>query len=341
MRLARLPAAVVCFVIGCSPANVGGLPDASGDGANGTNGADGGPTAEEACAEGAYQRCSHFSDCSPVYIQLHYGNVDTCRANIKAACMVDTAAPSSGSTPSSVEACASAIAGWDCNDYLDETNGPPQCVYKGTEPNGTPCGAGPQCQSNYCAIVPGNVCGKCADLPAPGSSCANLTTCGTGVPCVSATQLCQPYSTLGGACGAGIFCASNLACAGSSGTANDGNCQTAIAVSGASCVNTGPGCSELQGVSCSSLSNQCEPMQIAAGGQSCGDVNHQYVPCGAEGVCLNGTSDTPGVCRGASLVGGPCDLVSGPGCVSGSRCIVSTDGGTTGTCQIPSIVSCH
>ena len=81
-----------CALFGCSPANVGG--------------GDAGPSPDTACGDSAFARCSHLQSCSPTYIQLRYGDVATCEANTKASCLASLAAPSSGSTPASSEACS-------------------------------------------------------------------------------------------------------------------------------------------------------------------------------------------------------------------------------------------
>jgi hypothetical protein len=87
------------------------------------------------------------------------------------------------------------------------------------------------------------------------------------------------------------------------------------------------------------MTNQCERVQLAKAGQSCGDVNHQSAYCAAQGDCI-GAGAAPGVCRSSAAAGAPCDLVQGPHCINPARCIVSSDGGTSGTCQVPNAALC-
>jgi hypothetical protein len=62
-------------------------------------------------------------------------------------------------------------------------------------------------------------------------------------------------------------------------------------------------------------------------------VNNQPAYCKAEGTCVSLNGVIGSACVGAAGLGAPCDLVKGPGCLFSVHCIVTSDGGTAGTCQ--------
>jgi hypothetical protein len=96
---------------------------------------------------------------------------------VKAACLANLASPQSGATPQSVEACAMALPGESCTDYL-ENNPVAACVPKaGYGVSGVTCSFDSQCKSGYCALPVGAACGTCQNRPAAGDSCA-MTGCG-------------------------------------------------------------------------------------------------------------------------------------------------------------------
>jgi hypothetical protein len=345
MRRAIALALTAFLDLACSPANIGNQAADGGpirDGApldvgtgDGSTTSDGGVTFQQAAADIAFARCSHYADCSPTVIALRYGDLPTCRAIYKATYLSSLTSASTGASPSSQESCASKISGWDCNDYLNYQNPPPECaIPPGQLPNGSACGTSSQCQSTFCAIAPGSGCGKCATVPVSGDSCADLVSCPSSLSCQSTTELCEAFAQLNGTCGAGLPCAARLSCVGASGT-QTGSCQAAVLDAGAPCTPqpAGPGCDYLSGVSCNTASGVCEPVQLAGNGQACGNVNNQPAYCKAEGTCVSLNGVIGSACVGAAGLGAPCDLVKGPGCLFSVHCIVTSDGGTAGTCQ--------
>jgi hypothetical protein len=332
LRFARASTLVtVTLLLACSPATVG-----SGDA---------GVSADQACTDSAYAKCSRYQACSPIVIQLRYGDESTCEAAIKQNCVNAIAAPSSGSTPQNVEACAQAVPSWDCPDYLYTQNPPPACVQvTGSIPDGGGCSHPSQCQSGFCAIVPGDACGSCAPPPQPGDSCAQLTTCGQQLSCQTSTLTCAVFAGEGAACGSSQPCAAGLNCIGSTST-TPGSCQVSATVPNAPCPTGSAGCELFAGLVCNSSSMTCQSAQLVAPGQPCGDINHQTVSCQDDVKCLGESGSTPGTCEQLAAVGGTCDLVNGPACPTQTRCVLSgdagaSDGGTSGTCQYAGTSAC-
>jgi hypothetical protein len=328
-------AAIAVLATACSSSSGGGV---AGDGGGGDVG--NGLSVSQACTDRATQYCSRLAACSQERVQQLYGDQPTCVSRQTANCTASLGAPSTGSTPETVEACSQAYAAWDCGDFLSGLNTPSACVQKtGSLATGSPCAAPAQCQTGFCAIVPGASCGVCAATPASGASCAQLTTCGQGMDCTSDTQTCVVEGGQGATCGKGAPCAELFSCQG----ANDskgvtGTCQSSLTQPGATCDSTQqttPACDRNALLTCNTQSKTCSTLVLAAGGQPCGtnDVNDQTAVCSANGVCTGASTGTPGTCTAAAADGAECDLTNGPGCMELARCIVTSDGGTAGTCQ--------
>jgi hypothetical protein len=327
---------VASLVLACSPANVGSPSDAGRSGVA-EAGADAG-AALQACTDYANARCNHLLACSQTAIQTRYGDVSVCVSSLRQMCMNAVAAPSSGSSAAGEEACAMHISDWTCNDQINSTNAPSQCQQvKGALAIGATCALSAQCQTGFCAIVPGAACGVCATAPKMGDSCANLTTCGEGVGCV--LNACADYATIGAQCSAQVPCGAGLACVGATGMM-PGTCQTAVATPGAQCVSSGAGCDYWAGLTCNSQSQQCETLMVVDPGGQCGYVNLQGTGC-LDGVCVGNLGNVPGTCSQYGAVGGSCDLINGPPCFSPLRCILNGDGGTSGTCEFPDATRCQ
>ena len=357
MNRSRVVALLAVTVLACTPEDVGPPPDAGSSGEGGTDasggpGLDGAPSGDgssamdaaatlRACADNAYARCTRLAACSPIAVQLRFGDLATCESIFKQFCLNNLAAPSTGATTATAEGCALAIPNWDCADYLFTQNMPPECgTAVGTLPMGAACAFPGQCQSAFCAIVPGAACGTCAPAPQAGDSCENLATCGLVLSCEAATGKCAAFAPLDAPCGPGLPCGAGLGCVGGNVMPNGtGTCQQTTETAGGACVPTGPGCDFYAGLVCNSASSTCAHVQLANGGQSCGDVNHQTAYCTAQGDCVGG-GPAPGVCRASAPVGGACDLAQGPHCIPPARCIAAPGGGKGGTCLVPSASLC-
>jgi hypothetical protein len=330
MRHALPSLFATALALACSPASVGV--------------ADAGPTAGTACGDAAYARCTHLQACSPTAVQLRDGDVATCEAITKSNCLASLAAPSTGATSAGQEACAQAIPAWDCGDYLLAQNPPPQCQQAtGALANGAACAFAAQCQTGFCAIVPGDACGTCAALPQPGDSCANLTSCGSLLACNGDSLTCLAPAPAMAACAPAQTCAGGYACVGeSAATGASGTCQLAVETLGAACSSTTNECDFYAGLTCDSQTKVCVAAQLVGAGQACNYVASadQTMFCGSGGKCLSATPGAQGTCAGSAPVGGACDLAVGPYCIEPSRCLVGADGGTSGTCQIADGTQC-
>ncbi len=336
-------------------------------------------SAAQACADNAHERCTRLQTCSPTDTVLRYGSESACETRETDSCTMSLSEPLNGNTPTAVEACAGAYAGWACADYLDNTRIPPACKQQlGPIIPGGSCAIDGQCQSGFCAILPGASCGTCAAVPKVGASCALLLGCGPGLACTTDTAKCVAFGVRGSPCGKGAVCGVALTCVGANlATGVQGTCQPAGENAGQACDptgKTGAGCDRNAGLTCNAgmpvldggpddgfeagsgdgfeagveggvaeagvPARTCQPVVVAAARQPCGnDVGGQPVYCEEEGACIGATGSTPGTCVAAAADGAACDLAGGPGCIVPARCI--GNGGTAGTCQYSGAQSCH
>jgi hypothetical protein len=320
--------AVTALGLACSPASVG----------------DSGTSADKACADSAYAHCSRLSACSATAVTLRYGDVGTCESTMKSFCLAALAAPSGGSTPGGLESCVSAIPNWNCDDFVLGQNPPPECQQAtGSLAAGAGCAFAQQCQSGFCAIVPGAACGTCAAPPQPGDSCAQLTTCGVTLSCLPFNATCVLPGQPMGPCAPTQSCTLGNECIGANYTTGaSGTCLAAVESSGAACSSTTNQCDFYAGLTCNTQMKQCVAAQLVGAGQACNFVTSasETMYCGGGGKCLSATLGAQGTCAGAANIGGACDLVAGPVCIGPSRCFVSSGGGTGGTCQVPDGTMC-
>ncbi|MGD0525380.1 MAG: hypothetical protein ABSE49_09565 [Polyangiaceae bacterium] len=347
----RVTAAIlVVLAAACSGSKGGGVggADGGGGGGDGGGGDEGGTSAAEACSTRATAYCAKLQGCSSYRMQISYGDQTTCVTRQTANCTASLAAPSTGTTTTTVEACAAAYPGWVCAEFLSDQNIPAGCAQTmGTLAAGAGCVAAGQCTTGYCSIVPGAACGVCATAPTAGASCAQVTTCGPGLDCTTDTQDCVVEGGSGASCGKGAVCASGFSCEGADESKGVmGTCQASLTTSGATCdpnQQTTPACDRDSLLTCNTQTKTCATLAIAGGGQPCGtnDVNDQTAVCGTDGTCTGASTGVPGTCTAAAADGQPCDLVNGPGCLTLSRCIASGDGGTAGTCQALNPMGCQ
>jgi len=286
-----------------------------------------------ACTDIANARCSRIASCSSAAMTYRFPDMGTCESLFLASCLGALAAPSAGVTSAWEETCSQTIANanvWSCDDFLFNQNIPAACVVPaGTVASGAPCAFDTQCESSFCAIVPGSACGTCAAATQPGDSCAHLAACATTQTCEASNMQCVAFAALGQACGTSQPCAGGLSCTGG------GMCEPALTTVKADCPTSGPGCDFYQDLTCNQQSG-CEPVPFVGAGQPCGYIQYETVSCEGGAQCI------ASVCAAAAPVGQPCDLVSGPVCIAPSRCILSADAGATkGTCQISDATKCQ
>ncbi|MGD0679579.1 MAG: hypothetical protein ABSC94_29675, partial [Polyangiaceae bacterium] len=172
-----------------------------------------GPSAETACSNNASAVCMLMQTCTPANVESTYGSEAICETRVTASCLDGLSAPSTGSNAGRVEACAQAYAAYGCDDYRNKTNLPAACLpAQGTLASGATCLYAAQCQSSFCALVPGSTCGACAAPPQAGDSCALLTSCGATLTCTTDTLVCVNPGAQGQACGPGAPCGAALSC---------------------------------------------------------------------------------------------------------------------------------
>ena len=333
---ASAAAAVIVGLLACSPAVVDAPPgpDAATSDAKTPVGAEASTTAAF-CTSYAYARCSYLQTCSSTAVQNRYGTIAVCEAVFAGLCENSQNAPSTGATQASATACENTLTntatGWTCSNYLYGESIPPPCqTAPGSRPIGAACGVAQQCQTGYCALPLYGACGTCAPVPAAGASCAQFI-CPPTLTCVAGTETCVAFAQEGASCSAAQPCSDGLTCVVASGTT--GTCEPGSDAMNEACSFTGAGCNFYDGLTCNVETGLCATATLGAPGQACGVVGEQAASC-LGGTCLRGA------CVAYPLPGQPCDTVSGPPCIADARCIVSADGGTTGTCELNGFAAC-
>jgi hypothetical protein len=315
-----LLAAAACSPASIAPPSVDAGPDAAPDAPS--------TTFEGACKEYAYTRCTQIQSCSPTATLSAFGTVDVCEQYYRTTCELTGALPSSSSTIAHVNACTAEIPGWKCSDIIYGENVPPDCqTLPGALASGSPCTVSAQCQSAWCGHALGSACGVCAPTPKAGTPCTISIQCGSGLTCVQSTGTCAVHAPLGGQCSGTQPCDDGLACV-------SGVCAAGASPSGATCSPLGAGCDFYAGLSCNAMSNTCQTLQLVPGGEACGQVGNQLQDC-VTGACVRGA------CAQSGALGAACDLTSPEPCISFAQCVVTTDAGTMGTCQLPASASCN
>jgi hypothetical protein len=311
---------------------------------------DGGPTPDAsaimaACTALATANCAKLESCSSVLLQVRYGSVETCQTRFSESCATGLEAPSTGNNSNRVEACVQAYSAWSCADYLGTVT-PSACAQvSGALPNGAPCAFPAQCSTGFCGVSPNTACGTCATPPKIGDSCADLTSCGPGLVCFQGSKVCGTFATLGDTCSDDAPCAAHLSCIGASSAKGTlGKCQASVAVAGAACdptLLTGPGCDYDRSLTCNSQSRECAPLTISPAAGPCDSNNHQFAACAASGTCSTTQVDATGVCVAAAADGKACTTSGmGPVCLPPARCIVTSGGSESGTCQMNDSTAC-
>lgn len=296
----------------------------------------GGVSADLACSDYAKAACAKLDQCHKNGTQLSYGNLGTCIDRQKVSCMNSLAAPSTGSNPGDMEACAMALPGESCQDYL-RSNPVDACVPKnGSLQIGAACAFSPQCDSGFCAISRSGNCGTCQNKPAVGDPCTD-NGCGRNLVC-TANLVCAAWGEVGAACDAkNNVCAPGTACVIASGMTT-GTCQQRGTDVGTTCDlkrQTGPDCDPNSALFCNSVTLKCAALSYGTANQACGLSVSKTTDtvCSGGGACISpGAGSTP-ACVAAVPEGNSCDTAAGPPCLSPSRCV--TDGtSTSGTCMV-------
>jgi hypothetical protein len=305
-----------------------------------------GPSNMKACSDLATAECSKLEGCSSTIMEIRYGSVATCEARQLAICMNALAAPSTGNTASKTEACVEAYASWACTDYFNNVNSPAACAQPtGDIALGQACNFPAQCVTGFCAVPPNAACGTCAAAPSPDDSCANLTSCGPGLLCLSSARVCGTYGVANATCSAAAPCGAHLSCIGAEATKGiPGRCEPSTPLIGGACDPTfvkGPGCDYDDGLVCNSKSRHCERLTVSPAHGPCDSNDSQYAACSTSGICTTTLPAATGVCVPAAPDGKGCSTAStGPGCLAPARCILSSGSSISGTCQVDTGTNC-
>jgi hypothetical protein len=218
-----------------------------------------------------------------------------------------------------MEDCAKATAGQTCDDSLDNSQ-LSACTVPGSNADGTACGSEAQCQSGYCRLMLGSLCGTCAKRAAAGGQCVVDADCQATLVCASGT--CTGPGQVGASCSGKQPCLRSLTCV-------SGSCQAPLQA-GAACLPTD--CDVAHGLYCDIQSKKCTQTQVAQVGQPCGLVNGVLVACAGGASCANVKSGQ-GTCHPPAPDGAPC----GPDipCLAPAICT------STARCTLPNPSVCH
>jgi hypothetical protein len=305
----------------------------------------GGTSAQQAATDAANAYCGQVAKCEPVVLASDYGSMAACVTARTQVTLNSLAAPGTGATPETSEACTAAYPTYSCADFINDVV-PPACKPQvGTGATGAACFAAGQCQSAFCQIPKAALCGTCQPALASGSSCAN-SNCPTGLHCAATTSTCVTYGAAGAACTENSDCGYQLDCVGADAAkGTPGTCTAEVATAGATCDHaqkTGAGCDPTANLICG-RDNKCDTYDTATTGQPCGYVANDggttYTYCTGGSRCL--TSGTASTCTGPAAAGAACNTALDNLCADPATCTGSTvDGGVSGTCQVASATSC-
>jgi hypothetical protein len=199
-------------------------------------------------------------------------------------------------TPSSLAACAQAMATESCADASVRL--PAECSWQGDRPNNSACAFGQQCQSGVCEVSYGMSCGTCkARLPVGGACMPGTWECQDGLSCF---HVCIKPGSNGDACTSPLQCGWGLTCIG-------GLC-VGVKSQGAACTD-GTECDPAQDLDCipnaSGGGSSCMPTTYAGAGESCG--SWAAMECLDYALCKGMDAVTGiGVCSAAVADGSPC-----------------------------------
>jgi hypothetical protein len=312
-------------------------------------------TIEGACAAQASADCALRNSCTAgLGATVDYGSTSACVSLLTSSCVASFAAPGTGNSIAHTNGCAGAYPGESCTDWYDDNTTTACRSPAGSGANGAACGESSQCASGFCSIGLSAACGTCEAPAMAGTPCTASSSCFYGLECpydLPATSgVCTPHGAAGASCDNEHRCGDGLGCVGADATLGImGTCQTAATAVGAACGGeTGPECDGAIYLTC--VDGACQAEVLAEPGAPCGSLSSGYAQCteGAtcitpEGACQRSGAacgSSVGSCVAAAANGSACNLVMGPLCQTPARCVVSTAGGTSGTCVALDPASC-
>ena len=331
-----LPAlgALLGVCAGCSSSSSGGFKTTDAGSGSDVGSSDGGGGATQACADYAKATCTQANSCSPFTTTLNFGDEATCEQREALGCMALFGVHGSTLTAASLDACAQAITGETCEQYLDNHQ-PSACSFVGTLAAGSACGTGSQCESGYCQLAKGTTCGTCATQT---GKCTTDGDCPSDQFCYSGSCI-TPVSPPAMCDNTTHICVRSLVCLGEQEADSGlGGCGQPGMV-GAACQDDGD-CAGGIGIVCDIATQLCVAAQKATAGQPCGIVNGALVECTGGAACANlmkvndAGAPVEGTCHPPAADGAPCG--SGVNCMLPAVC-----NSKTFTCTLPDPGSCQ
>jgi hypothetical protein len=307
--------------------------------------------ADSTCAAFADATCNRLARCSPLFIDVAFGNLEACKQGYTIFCDRSSQAPGATPIPAS------------CIDALENGcgEGDPAlsvCRRKGSLTDGAPCEFDGQCASGRCGAAGGTPgCGLCkpasdaAAYTAEGGSCDNEGDCEQGLSCIGVEAgavgdpgrgTCEKTRALGEACTDAEDC--NTGSYGDFGWMSfkvaclDGGCAKPLD-EGATC-RLAPqyaySCDVQKKLRCELIANdagftgKCSKWPFAKVNEPCTKSNQTPSgTCSGDLRCVGDAGTGGGTCVPKSAVGSPCskdyDCLFGLACASGTCAILPPD----------------
>jgi hypothetical protein len=269
--------------------------------------------ADTVCKDHAEAVCTMIGSCTYL-MKVAYGDKTTCLAREKISCLAVLSATGTGFTPASMQACTKSMSGGQgCLRYVPA----PGCNPRGTLPDGAKCWTSSQCLGGDCLIPPGNACGTCGQLAAPGGNCYSYLDCADApqmycrITSVTTPGSCTPGVKLGNQCAdiTGLYCQPDLWC-------NKGACSNAPRPQlNEACDPIDVRCDDVMGLVCDATTRKCAGLTVADPGQPC--PSHV---CAASGYCRDPNMPSS-MCVASATEGQACDDVNGVRCLSPAFCL--------------------
>ena len=261
---------------------------------------------EQACGDWSAFYCQQLSACSVNAFEISsaWGSIGGCTSGLDALCLSSLAAPGVTQTAASTEACATALQMGERGVRAVRLRRPVWRVRRHPRHVRQPpprAAFDMQCASLFCATPLGSACSTCQPLTTVGGACT-AGVCSGGQVCDPKTALCVAIESVG----TGNPCDISAQCDLVNGTACDPSSKTC------------------------SLHLRTEFPLDAGCGQADGSTTE--VTCPGNGTCSS--SAFPGACEPAANVGSACTTDGGVNCVAPSVCAARV-------CTLPTAAMCR
>jgi len=271
--------------------------DASSDG---PPAGDGSTNASQVCATFASTLCTKLQTCSSFVLGVLYGDEATCEKRIVLSCVPAFTAPGTSATPTKTAACGQSLASLGCDAFLKGDFGASCKTDPGTVAVDGACADDAQCASTFCARAPDAACG-----------------------------VCQPPTTVGGAC-VRSSCSAGQVC-----PAGQSKCIAPTQGKVDDMCTAQEQCDLAHAVGCNTTTNKCIALTLAqsmCGANSLIPPPTSYAVCPANGTC---SAAFAGRCNAAAADGASCSTAdTGTHCVAPARCVGAK-------CTVPDPSTCH